>query len=102
MRHRFDRPISFWLYGLALAVSGSVLEGRSVAVAQSASVPDEVQAVAVLPFENIAGDPADDWMGAGIAEHEESNFSQRLFDSQRNFRRQSAEHNLEILDIIHE
>ena len=55
-------------YGLVVAVSGPVLEGRFVVVAQSASVPDEVQVVAVLPFENIAGEPADDWMGAGIAE----------------------------------
>ena len=26
------------------------------------------RAVAVIPFSNISGDPADDWIGAGIAE----------------------------------
>ena len=42
--------------------------GQPVSTAQTGRGVDVPASIAVLAFANITGDPADDWMGAGIAE----------------------------------
>ena len=42
--------------------------GQLLSTVQAGRGVDVPTSVAVLAFANITGDPADDWMGAGIAE----------------------------------
>ncbi len=57
-----------------VVTAGAVLAGMVLAVpasAQPSAVPSAGPApgtVAIVPFTNLTGDPADDWMGQGIAE----------------------------------
>ena len=60
------RTISGWRLLLALAATAAPGAG-SPASAQPAAGPVSAR-IAVVPFINISGNPADDWIGAGIAE----------------------------------
>ena len=50
------------------ALAAAPVSAQVAPVVEGASVPAGASAVAVLPFENISGQPQDDWLGAGIAD----------------------------------
>ena len=53
---------------LALGASPVVLRGQSVSVSDDRVASLDPRGVIVLPFSNISGETADEWIGAGIAE----------------------------------
>ena len=62
MRTRFVGPAVLACAVLALTVPVSTRQGAN----RSGGSP--TQTIAIVPFTNLAGDPEDDWIGAGIAE----------------------------------
>ena len=53
---------------LAVAVLASTMPAVSAGQATGRADRAAPQSVAIVPFENLTGNPADDWIGAGIAE----------------------------------
>ena len=75
-------------------VGGSASRSSSVQPASDSSVEPPANAVAVIPFTNITREPADDWIGSGIAETVTADLKsisdltvlgrERVFDALRN------------------
>ena len=77
MNYRRVTPMMF-AGVLALGALAAVpVWAQVVPVVEGASVPAGASVVAVLPFENISGQPQDDWLGAGIADTVLADFATR-------------------------